>query len=264
MVSIIAHRGFSGKYPENTLLAIRKAVELGVDWVEIDVWLSLDQRIIVIHDKKLSRTTNGKGKIMWKTLREIRKYHTKKHKQQIPVLEEVFPLITRGTELNIELKNMWLAWPVAQLIKKHKMQDKVLVSSGSISALRIVKQVIPSLRTAYIFYISNNQRLNYFITSISKLTFRLTQYIVLFLAKFANVNNVHLSYPFATKYFIKNLHKKGYVVNVWTVNTKALMKKLIKRKADGIITDCPNKLKQVLREKPKTKRGLIRLRPRKR
>lgn len=248
MTRIIAHRGFSGKYPENTLLAIKKALDIGVDWVEIDVWITMEDNVIMIHDPTLKRTTNGKGRVFWKTMREIKKYHTKKGNQSIPILEEVFPLIKRGTMLNIELKHMWAARPVANLIEKYNMHNKVLISSGSINALKIMKYTIPSIKTAYIYYTSKHGKWDYFVTSIAKLFSRITHKYILMVAKALRVDYVHLSYPFATTGFIKKLHKEGYKVNIWTVNTSALMKKLIKRKVDGIITNYPDKLKRVIKE----------------
>jgi glycerophosphoryl diester phosphodiesterase len=246
MVLNVAHRGFSGRYPDNTLLAIRKAVELGVDFVEIDTWLSIDHRIFVIHDNKLRSTTNGKGLVTRKTCDQIRKHRIKNGGYKIPFLEEVFPLIKNKTKLNIEIKNVFAAKPVADLIKKHKMQNKVMVSSGSILALQVIKNEIPSINTAYIFFITPYPKWNYFVSSLVKLSFKLTHVYVIMLAKSANVDYVNLSYPFSTKKFIRKLHRKGFKVGVWTVNTRPLMKQLIKHQADSIITNRPDVLKKVI------------------
>jgi glycerophosphoryl diester phosphodiesterase len=246
MVLNIAHRGFSGKYPENTLLAIRKAVELGVDFIEVDTWLSVDHCVFVIHDKKLSSTANGKGSVTRKTCEQIRRYRIKNGGHKIPLLEEVFPLIKNKTKLNIEIKNAVAAKPVADLIKKHNMQNKVIVSSGSVLALQVIKSELPSVKTAYVFFISPYNRLNYFVTSIAKLSFKLTHLYVMMLASSAKVDYVNISYLFSTKKFIRKLHNKGFKVGVWTVNTKPLMKKLIKNGADGIITNHPDILKKVI------------------
>lgn len=246
MVLIVAHRGFSGKYPENTLLAIRKAVELGVDYIEIDTWLSTDHKVLVIHDNKLNVATNGKGLVTRSTSEQIRKYRTKKGSHKIPLLEEVFPLLKKKTRFNIELKNVHVAKPVAELIKKYGMQNRLMVSSGSILALQIVKKEIPSVKTAYIFYVTPNYKWNYFVTSIAKISFQLTNWYILLRAKSANVDYVNLSYPFSTKKFIRRLHKEGFKVGVWTVNTPPLMKKLIKNKADAIITNRPDILKKTI------------------
>ncbi len=249
MVLNVAHRGFSGRYPENTLLAIRKAVELGVDYVEIDIWISIDHQIFVIHDNKLSRTTNGKGLITRKTSEQIKKFRIKNGGHKIPLLEEVFPLLKKGAKLNIEIKNVFAAKSVADLIKKHNMQNKVMVSSGSTLALQIIRNEIPSIKTAYIFFVSPNPKIDYFITSLAKLSFKLTHLYVIMLAKSAKVDYVHLSYQFSTRKFIRKLHNKGFKVGVWTVNTKPLMKKLIKNGTDSIITNRSDILKKIISER---------------
>ena len=262
MTLIIAHRGFSGKYPENTLLAVRKAVQLGVDWVEVDARLSRDNALILMHDKKLNRTTNGEGYVSRKSLKEIRRLKIKDRNLTVPVIEEVFDVIKKSkTRLNIEVKTLWPALQLIKLIREYKLYDQVMISSGSITALKVVKLELPTLKTALIFFNSNHPKWDYFATSIAKLSFELTNRLILFVAKSARVDNVHISYPFATNGFIKRLHKRGYKVNVWTVNTRALMRKLIKNGVDGIITNRPDLLKAVLRKKPKSKKPVPKPRP---
>ena len=266
MTQVIAHRGFSGKYPENSLLSIKKAVDLGVDWVEVDVWLSLDHRVFVFHDRKLDRNTDCTGRIMWKTYSDIRKCCLKGTNRKIPVLEEVFPLIKKGTKLNIEIKSMWAAKPVAELIEEHNMKKKVMISSNDVKALRLMKSEIPEIKTALIFTNSPSMRKDAFMISMAKIFFTITQSLILFLAKSAKVDYVHIVYPFATKQFVKRLHKKGYKVNVWAVNTRALMKKLIKNGVDGIISNYPDRLKRVIKKvnnKPKRKKRIFGLRRKK-
>ncbi|MBN2458736.1 hypothetical protein JXB28_00480 [Candidatus Woesearchaeota archaeon] len=248
MVEVIAHRGFSGKYPENTLLSVKKALELGVDSVEVDVWLSMDNRVVVMHDMTLDRTTNCKGRILWKGLKELKKCRTKERNQPISFLEELFPLANKDPEayLNIEIKSMWTARPVAELIKKYDMQDRVLVSSVSTNALRMIRHELPSVRIAYIFFNSYSMQFDLLVTALARMNFRLTQWLVIRNAKALKANHVNLSYPFVSKGFIRRLHKQGFKVNVWVVNTPALMKKMIRYGVDGIITDHPDKLKKLL------------------
>ncbi len=248
MVKVTAHRGFSGRYAENTVLSVKKAVRLGVDQVEVDVWLSLDHKVVVIHDKALKRLTGRKGRITRMTYDQMRGLHLKDGEHRIPLLENIFPLTKKSTILNIEVKSVWAAKPVADLVKKHKMQNKVIVSSRSILALKVIKNELPGVKTAFIFFASSSWKRGIFVTSIAKMFFRLVQHYVLFLAKAVKTNHLNISYPFATTAFIKRAQKHGYEVNVWTVNTKALMKKLIKRKANGIITNYPDKLKKVIKE----------------
>lgn len=230
---------------------------MGADGVEIDVHLSRDNHVVVMHDSHLKRTTTGKGRIAHKTIREIRQLRLKRGNHQIPTLEEVFPLLKGKTRLNIEIKGFRPAGKVAELIKKHRMQDKVMVSSGSVTALRIIRHEIPSLPTAFLFYVSpGNTKQDIVLNLLSKLSFKVTQFIVFRFTKLSKANHVHLMYAFATKRFIKKLKRRGYIVNVWVVNTPALMRKMIARGVDGIITNHPELLKKILEEKPQKKKGI--------
>jgi glycerophosphoryl diester phosphodiesterase len=109
-IRIIAHRGGANLAPENTLAAFRQAIDLGVDMIEIDVHLSKDGHIMVIHDFTLDRTTTGKGKIADMTLKQIRKYdagvkfNEKFRGEKVPTLDETMELLNGKTGLLIEIK----------------------------------------------------------------------------------------------------------------------------------------------------------------
>lgn len=255
MTLIIAHRGFSGNYPENTMLAFRKAVELGVDWIELDVRLSLDHKLIILHDHKMNRTTNGRGRLEKKTSDEINCYHTKKGRQSIPTLRDVFDLVKNsGTKINVEIKNIWAAKPVVDLINECGMINQVIVSSGNILVLRVVKKEMPSVQISWPFFlIPSNMSVSIFGTLLFKISFRLTHHWVLRQAIKTGVDYINLYYLFATKSFINKLHSHGFKVNVWNVNTAPLMRKLIKLGVDGIFTNRPDILKRVLSEKSNNK-----------
>ena len=120
MVLKIGHRGACGYEPENTLLSFKKAIELGADFIELDVHLSEDKHLIVIHDYTLDKTTKGKGKVSEKTLKEIKSYRTKEKNQQIPTLQEVIKAVKGKAKLNIEIKGVNPAKEVAKLIKKKR------------------------------------------------------------------------------------------------------------------------------------------------
>ncbi len=111
MTKNFAHRGFSGKYPENTMLAFRKAVEEGVDGIELDVQLTKDGEVVIIHDETIDRTTDGKGLVVSYTYDELRKFDASfKFRGQcgfnpIPTLREYFELVKdKNLVTNIELK----------------------------------------------------------------------------------------------------------------------------------------------------------------
>lgn len=136
----IAHRGFSGKYPENTLLAFQKGIEAGADGFEFDTHLTRDGEIVIIHDERLDRTTNAQGFVKDYTLEELRKVDASKPFPEcgfcgIPTLREYFELI-RGRDLitNIELKNgiFWyegMEEKVIAMIREYGLEERVILSS---------------------------------------------------------------------------------------------------------------------------------------
>src|SRR3712207_1905347 len=141
MIKNFAHRGFSGKYPENTLLAFEKAIELGVDGIELDVHLSKDNEMVIIHDENVSRTTNGEGYIKDLTYEEISKldasyiYTGQYGFNKIPTLREYFELVKdKDVITNIELKTNIFEYPgieqkVWELIQEYHLESKVIISS---------------------------------------------------------------------------------------------------------------------------------------
>lgn len=99
----IAHRGASGYAPENTLAAFKKALEFDIDVIELDVHLTKDNHLVVIHDKTVNRTTDGKGKVADKTLAELQKLDAG-NGEKIPTLQEVLDLVNRKALVSIEIK----------------------------------------------------------------------------------------------------------------------------------------------------------------
>ena len=113
----IGHRGAKGLEPENTLRSIRKALDLGVDGVEIDVY-SVAGQLVVIHDETLERTTNGRGLVEEQSFDYLRSLDAGKG-EKIPVLREVFDEVNRRAFINIELKGRHTAEPVMELIGEY-------------------------------------------------------------------------------------------------------------------------------------------------
>ncbi len=129
----IGHRGAKGYEPENTLVSFQKALDLHVDGIELDVHLSVDGEIIVIHDETIDRTTNGKGFVNGLSLQELKAFLIE-GKHEIPTLEEVFDLVNQKCFINIELKSHDVTDKVVALIEKFVTKkgwkyDHFLVSS---------------------------------------------------------------------------------------------------------------------------------------
>lgn len=150
----IGHRGAMGHEPENTLLSIRKALDLGVDGVEVDVY-NLEDNLIVIHDRDLSRTTNGTGYLEQRSFEYVRSLDAGKG-EQVPTLQEVFDTVNRQGIVNIELKGNNTAKLVADLIRDYVSQgwseSDFIVSSFNHDELNQFKIIYPEIKIGMLIY----------------------------------------------------------------------------------------------------------------
>lgn len=152
-----AHRGFRGKYPENTRLAFKKAIEAGVSGIEFDIHLSKDGEIVIIHDESLERTTNGSGLIKDKSLKELKELNAAKlfpqyEKEEILTLREYFDF-AKDWEIitNIELKTSIIDYENIEkmtydLIKEYGMEEKIIISSFNHNSLIRFKELAPNIK----------------------------------------------------------------------------------------------------------------------
>jgi len=240
-VLVVAHRGFSGAAPENTLAAFRQAIEIGSDMIELDIQLSKDGRIVVMHDETLERTTNGRGKVVDHTLKELKKldagscFGPEFSGERIPTLQEVLDLAKGRVLVNIEIKNPThgqypitdLADKSFQAVKKAGMLDRVIFSSFNPVSLEHIQKIESRAWVALLFHRPWN--------SFLEMT-RGKEYEVL------NLRNIHL-----TKEKISQVHKEGMKVNVYTVNTEEELEQFVRWGADGIITNYPDRLIRILK-----------------
>ncbi|HNS31989.1 MAG TPA: glycerophosphodiester phosphodiesterase family protein [bacterium] len=149
----VAHRGFSGRYPENTLLSFEKAVQMGVDFIELDVRETMDGKPVVIHDASTERTTGKTGNVNEMTCDEIKKLDAGEFKGyenvRIPFLEDVFDAMRGRTRILIEIKD---ASPsrILSLVKEFKMKEDVIIGSFKMEYLKEVRIISPQSATALI------------------------------------------------------------------------------------------------------------------
>jgi glycerophosphoryl diester phosphodiesterase len=214
---IIAHRGFSGRYPENTLAAVRAALDLGVDFVEIDVHETRDGEVIVFHDYRLKRLCGVRGRVRDKTLAEIKRLNP-----QIPTLREVLQTCRGKARILIEIKG---ADPckVAAVIAQQRMEREVIVFSLSIPRLEAFAEAAPQV--VRFGLVARNLR-----RSLSAYRSPLT------------VAGIGLSRRLVTSArVVRNIHRRGWKVFVWTVNREAEMRKLTRWGVDGLITNYPDR-----------------------
>lgn len=150
---ILGHRGYSGSYPENTLLSFKKALEYKADGIELDVHLSSDGKMVVCHDENLYRTYGKHAWIKDKSLGEMRKLNSLG--QKIPTLEEVFQELPKSTFINIEMKTNVVNYPhleekVLELVNKN-IPERVLISSFNHSTLVHVRELDKNIKLGMLF-----------------------------------------------------------------------------------------------------------------
>jgi len=234
------HRGAREAAPENTLSSFRQALEFGADGVELDVMLSKDEEVVVIHDHTVDRTTSGTGRVSELTLAELKRLDAGKwfdprfEGERIPTLEEVIATVGQELLLNIEIKNTFLSdgaleTKVVQLIEQYGLEDRVIISSFNPLALRRVKGLHPSLHVGLLF----ERKLPLFLRRA-------------WLAPWAHADALHPHYAMINSEHVRRAKRKGYRLNVWTVNERMDMENLIALGVDSIITDRPDLLANLL------------------
>ncbi|MCL2206532.1 MAG: hypothetical protein FWB90_00365, partial [Fibromonadales bacterium] len=160
-MQIWGHRGAYSERPENTLHAFARAVELGANGVELDIQLSKDGEIVVIHDERIDRISNGTGMVKDYTLQELKKFNFNKRQiaepkfMEIPTLSEVLELLKphKNISINIELKTGIEDYPQIEektltLVKKHEMLERILFSSFNHFTMQTLKRLEPNAETA--------------------------------------------------------------------------------------------------------------------
>lgn len=228
MTFIYAHRGFSASYPENTMIAFQQAAKHGADGIELDVQFTKDREIVVIHDTKVDRTTNGTGFVKDYTLKEMKQLHANYHfkhitKSTIPTLAEVFTwLSTNDLHCNIELKNIFFPYhgleeEVIQLIHKYDLSDRIIISSFNHYSLVHCYQIAPHIETAPLI--------------------RDGIYMPWVYAKAIHAKGLHLSYLVAQDKIVQQSFVHGIKVRPFTVNAKSEMERLFSLRCTAIITD---------------------------
>jgi glycerophosphoryl diester phosphodiesterase len=237
----IAHRGASAYAPENTLAAFRLALEMGADGFELDVMLSADGHLVVIHDDTVDRTTDGSGLVLQKTLAELKaldagvRFATRFAGERIPTLQEVFDWVAGSHAfVNVEiktdsLKGDGLEEKLVALSRRYGLGERLLISSFNPFALWRMRRLAPDLSLALLY--AEGQRIclrNRWFAFLSR------------------PDALNPGFRMATQEHVCWAKSKGYRLHVWTVDEEPEMCWLIALGVDGVITNKPDLLRQVL------------------
>jgi len=254
---VIAHQGGDGVWPGDTMFAFEHAVEIGADVLEMDAHITKDSQIVLMHDEKVDRTTDGTGLIEDLSLDQLKqldaayKWSTDDGKTfpyrgqgiQVPTLEELFQKFPQMRYvIEIKLTQNPIDKPLCDLIRKHDMQDKVVIASFHDQAMKNFRATCPEVAT-------------------SASRGEVTTFVILgkvFLGgliapKYESIQPPYdpsesKNIPIMTKRFIREAHAKNLAVEPWTVNDPALMKQYIEWGVDGVMTDRPDLMIDVLKE----------------
>lgn len=230
---IIAHRGASGSAPENTLVAFEKAIEFGAQSIEIDVQLSKDDVVVILHDELLNRTTNGKGSTSDHTLAELQSldagawFSSAYDGQRIPTLHQVIQCVKGAINLDIEIKNtnngIRILEKVIKIVTESNFENHCIISSFDVDVLRTSKSLAPQIAVGWIFDSAIPENLY-------------DEKIDIWISHFMLI----------TKEFVSRAKQTRKLIFAWTVNEMNIIQQMIDFDVDAIITDFPERIKRII------------------
>lgn len=231
-MNILAHRGFSANYPENTLIAFEEAAKMDVWGVEFDVHLTKDLELVVIHDESIDRTSNGTGFIKDLTLEQLRTFDfgswfdPQFAGEKIPTLAEVLAVYKNTThQINIEIKSDIFEYEgtealIANVIHALEFEDRVIISSFNHETIARFQQIMPNVKTALLF---------------ASLVTNLEDYVKLF-----DCEAIHIPYYYAMRTIIQQAIRNGVVVRAYTVNDSEIAHQMKTLGVDAVFSDVVN------------------------
>ncbi|GLX67972.1 glycerophosphodiester phosphodiesterase [Paenibacillus glycanilyticus] len=248
-VSVIAHRGASAYAPEHTLAAFRQAVASGADYIEIDLQLTKDGHIIAMHDHTVNRTTNAKGKVASMSLEAIKqldagswfnKHHPMYAKgeyanQQVPSLEEIFRAFGRNIHYVLEIKdtayNPGIEDKLLALIRRFQLEDHVIIQAFDARSLKKIHRMNDRIILLQLIWYNTPARITD--SSLRKIK------------RYAQ--GISPNFPKLNRAYVRKVQKAGLQIYPYTVNYQLTMDRALDFGVDGIFTDYPDKLREVLK-----------------
>lgn len=244
-VAVVAHRGMPTLAPENTLSAFRKALELGVDMLEVDVHQTKDGHLVILHDTRVDRTTDGRGELRDFTLEALKSldagnwFAQEFRDERIPTLKEIVGILDAGTTLLLEIKygspyHEGIEERSIALIRHHKLDQRVLIKSFDPAVVRRVRMLAPDIPVgiSILFRIP-------FLSLIVHRGIRFGDVLE------EDVDFLHVHRIGLTQALIDDAHARGMKVIAWDVNDEEAMRKVVAMGVDAIETDEPELLKKL-------------------
>jgi glycerophosphoryl diester phosphodiesterase len=231
-MKILAHRGASGDAPQNTIAAMKLAIEQNCDGIELDAQLTKDNEVVIYHDWDIKTHSNGEGEIGDFTLAELKQfdfgsYFSEEFKEEkIPTLDEILDIVPEEILLNIELKiksynDAPLAEKTAEILARRKRYNNIVVSAFNHNNLTIFNKLLPQVEIAFLYGGTIIDPINYMNSTN------------------LDVASFNLHHDYVSKELIDELHAQNRKVYIWTVNSIKEAKLFMDMGVDGIITNYP-------------------------
>ncbi|HVN84750.1 MAG TPA: glycerophosphodiester phosphodiesterase family protein [Candidatus Binatia bacterium] len=235
---VIGHRGAAGLAPEHTRPSFERAVASGVDLIELDVQLTRDRELVVMHDRELGRTAAASGDVRNWSLPELKRLDTGSwfgpefSGQSALRLDEVFELLDRRAALNVEIKSPEPDWEatageLAAVLRRWDPESRTVVSSFEFGALAAVREVCPDVRLGVLWQSLDLNSAREWMTTLA-------------------ATSLHPFSGLVSEDVVRSAHRRGWQVYTWTVNDEDEMVRVADAGVDGVISDFPDRL-QALR-----------------
>lgn len=242
---VIAHRGFSGEYPENTIAAVEAAMAVGVDMVEVDVRLSRDGVPVLCHNTRVDKTSNGNGAVARMTLAELKRLdvgswmHRDFSNESIPTLDELIVVARQRTLLNLDVKDEAAMPAVIEAVSLHGIEHSVVISGCTWRTVRQVRQVAPWLPV-----LVNVDRAVMALACLG-LT-RLAVTLLLWQSVLCNATGVNVAYNHVTPEAVARMAHANKPVWTWTVDTGMRALALARMGVASITSNHPDRILEAL------------------
>lgn len=255
--TVIAHQGGDGVWPGDTMFAFEQAVELGVDVLEMDAHITKDDQIVLMHDEEVDRTTDGEGLIEEMTLAELQEldaaydwtpdggktFPYRGQGGRVPTLEELFQKFPQMRYvIEIKLTQNPIADPLCTLIRNYEMTDRVLIASFHDDAMQTFRETCPEVATSA----SRGEVAKFVLLGKVFMSGLVAPAYQSIQPPYDPAESMNI--PIMTERFIREAHAKNIRVEPWTVNDPELMRQYIAWGVDGIITDRPDLMIEILEE----------------
>ncbi|MFZ5448391.1 MAG: glycerophosphodiester phosphodiesterase [Thermodesulfobacteriota bacterium] len=221
MAKIIGHRGAPVEEPENTLKSFQRALDLGVAGVELDVQLTKDGRLAVIHDETLDRTTNGRGPVQNLTLAELQRLDAGRG-ESVPSLEEVFDLVKGRAHLLVELKQPQAAPALLRFFQQHRAFESATAISFWHPAVKALKEQEPRLKTGALMVGCPADPVG--------------------LARAARAGTLVLNYRYVNPELVNAAYSQGIRIIVWNIDDPEVLKPYLAMNLEAICTNRPREI----------------------